>query len=135
MGDADHRIDNARAVEIAEKCYRVGILLIEMEKLDEAYALFCRGIKLNPRHALLQFALGQAFDSGLGVEKDDSKAVEWYRKAAEQGLMVAMYFLAEKLRHGQGVHDPEQVIDWDRQSRPRRSAGSSVRTRRALLVV
>jgi Sel1 repeat len=53
--------------------------------------VFCRGIALNPRHALLQFALGQAFDSGLGVEKDDSKAVEWYRKAAEQGLVGAMY--------------------------------------------
>ena len=116
VGDTDHRIDNARAEEIAEKCFRAGLLLVEMEKLNEAYALFCRGIELNPQHALLQFALGQAFDSGLGVEKDDSKAVEWYRRAAEQGLMGAMYFLAEKLQHGQGVHDPERALDWYRKA-------------------
>ena len=65
---------------------------------------------------MLQFALGQAFDSGLGVEKDDSKAVDWYRKAAEQGLLGAMYFLEEKLQYGEGVHDPEEAINWYRKA-------------------
>jgi uncharacterized protein len=112
VGGPNFRESDARAEEIAEKCFRVGLVLLDMEKLDEAYAVFCRGIELNPRHSLLQFALGQAFDSGLGVEKDDSKAVEWYRKAAEQGLLGAMYFLAEKLQYGEGVHDPEEAINW-----------------------
>ena len=114
--DADHRNDNARTEEIAEKCYRVGVLLLETEKLDEAYAVFCRGIELSPRHSLLQFALGQAFGFGLGVEKDDSKAVEWCRRAAEQGLLGAMYLLAEKLQYGEGVHDPEEAIYWYRKA-------------------
>ena len=115
MGDPDFRKSDARREEIAEKCFRVGLALLEMEKLAEAYAVFRRGIELSPHHARLQFSLGQAFDSGLGVEKDDSKAVEWYRKASEQGLMGAMYLLARKYEDGQGVpRDSEQAIRWYR---------------------
>jgi len=29
--------------------------------------------------------LGQMYENGWGVDKNHSKAVEWYRKAAEQG--------------------------------------------------
>jgi TPR repeat protein len=110
-GNADKK--SPRAEEGAERWFRKGIEFLEMEKLDEAYSCFRHGIELNPDHPMLQFSLGQAFDAGLGVERDDSKAVEWYRKAAEQGMMGAMYFLAQKLEFGQGVRsDREQAIRW-----------------------
>ena len=48
VGGPDFRESDARAEEIAEKCFRVGLVLMDMEKLDEAYAVFCRGIELNP---------------------------------------------------------------------------------------
>jgi len=82
---AEHSRNEAEAAELAEKCFRVGLALLEMEKLKEAYAVFCRGIEVSPQHAMLQLSLGQAFNSGLGVDKDDFEPVEWYRKAAEQG--------------------------------------------------
>jgi TPR repeat protein len=40
---------------------------------------------------------------GIGVEKDDSQAVEWYQKAAEQGLIGAMFVLAQKYEFGRGI--------------------------------
>ena len=108
-GNADKKSPRTEA----EGWFRKGTEFLEMDKLDAAYACFRHGIELNPDHPMLQFSLGQAFDAGLGVEKDDSKAVEWYRKAAEQGLMGAMYFLAQKLELGQGVQsDNEQAIKW-----------------------
>lgn len=107
--------DHARAEVIAAKCYHVGLELLDMEKLGEAYAVFCRGIELSPQNVMLQFALGQAFDLGIGVEKDDSQAVEWYQKAAEQGLIVAIFLLAQKYEFGEGIqHDSEQAIRWYR---------------------
>lgn len=111
MDPENGQVENA--AEIAEKCFKAGLELLEMEKLDEAYALFCRGIELNPQHAMLQFSLGQAFEAGLGVEKNDYKAVEWYRRAAEQGLIGAMHLLAQKYDSGEGVpYDREEAARW-----------------------
>ncbi len=35
--------------------------------------------------AYAQFLLGVIYEIGRGVTKDESEAVKWYRKAAEQG--------------------------------------------------
>ncbi|WP_139139118.1 SPOR domain-containing protein [Sphingobium phenoxybenzoativorans] len=36
-----------------------------------------------------QYNMGQAYRAGQGVDKDEAAAVEWFRKAAEQGLPKA----------------------------------------------
>ena len=33
----------------------------------------------------LQYYLGEMYAGGFGVAKDESEAVKWYRKSAEQG--------------------------------------------------
>ena len=40
---------------------------------------------------------------GEGVPKDSSKAVEWYRDAAVQGLADAQYYLGMMYAEGDGV--------------------------------
>ena len=48
------------------------------------------------------------YDAGFwGVEKDESEAVKWYRKAAEQGLAVAQYNLGMCYALGRGVDKDE----------------------------
>lgn len=39
----------------------------------------------------------------VGVPKDDAQAVQWYRKAAEQGLAAAQYSLGLRYEKGLGV--------------------------------
>ena len=39
--------------------------------------------------ALAQFALGVCYENGHGVTQDYAQAVEWYRKAADQGNAFA----------------------------------------------
>ena len=36
----------------------------------------------------LKVVLGMMYERGLGVKQDDFKAVNWYRKAAEQGMQM-----------------------------------------------
>ena len=36
-------------------------------------------------NATAQYNLGVMYDNGQGVRQDDAQAVQWYRKAAEQG--------------------------------------------------
>jgi TPR repeat protein len=55
-----------------------------------------------------QILVGYACETGKGTEKDPAKAVEWYRKAAEQGHPKAFGLLGEKYRLGLGV--PRDLI-------------------------
>jgi TPR repeat protein len=45
-------------------------------------------------YPLAQQLLGQLYENGIGVEKDEKEAVKWYRKAANQGLAVSQHNLA-----------------------------------------
>ena len=45
--------------------------------------------------AKAQFGLAQLYEYGLGVERDEAAALEWYRKAAEQGEEDAIEKLKE----------------------------------------
>jgi TPR repeat protein len=54
-------------------------------------------------NAIAQFDLGQMYDYGRGVGKNDKEAIKWYRKAAEQKHHEAQYFLGEMYANGEGV--------------------------------
>src|SRR5262245_33349700 len=62
-----------------------------------------------------QFALGLAYASGNGVEKDLAKAAELYRKAADQGNAKAMNNLGSCYSDGTGVErDEKKAVEWYR---------------------
>ena len=60
----------------------------------------------------------EAHDSGLcagGVLKDDAEAVQWYRKAAEQGNDSAQWRLGLMYAAGEGVlKDHAEAVRWFR---------------------
>lgn len=60
-----------------------------------------------------QFNLGLSYAKGRGIEADISKALFWYRKAAENGEAPAQYNLAEHFRTGDGLEkDDKQALYW-----------------------
>ncbi len=54
-----------------------------------------------------QETLGNIYFKGLGVPKDEAKAVEWFQRAADQGYAVAEYQLARCSQFGFGC--PENI--------------------------
>jgi hypothetical protein len=50
-----------------------------------------------------QYNLGVFYENGIGVEKDQVRAVSWYRKAAKNGVAEAQHNLACNLQLGKGV--------------------------------
>ena len=50
------------------------------------------------------------YDGGYGVEKDDQKALEWYRKAADLGDAEAIYCVG--LYYHWHVYDYEEALEW-----------------------
>lgn len=67
----------------------------------------------NDGHAGAQYHLGNAFLEGHGVVKDESRASDWYRKAAEQGNVFAQYRLGVMYEKGIGVKkDNGEALSW-----------------------
>ena len=58
-----------------------------------------------------QFRLGEDYALGRGVRKNHRQALDWYRKAAEQGHATARVRLAMSYESGQGVKkDPAEAL-------------------------
>jgi TPR repeat protein len=74
--------------------------------------------KAEKGDAKSQWVLGNAFEIGfLGVAKDYVEAAKWYRKAAEQGFVLAQYDLGVCYRDGKGVtKDPAEAAQWFRKA-------------------
>ena len=53
--------------------------------------------------ATAQLNLGNMYNTGMGVLKDDAEAVRWYRLAAEQGEATAQFNLGIMCANGEGV--------------------------------
>ena len=67
----------------------------------------------EPRDAAAQFTLGVSYEKGEGVPQDHAKAVEWFRKAADQGHAEAQFNLGERYADGVGVEqDDAKAFEW-----------------------
>ena len=64
-----------------------------------------------------QFALGQCYYLGNGVQQDYTEAVKWFRKAAEQENVGAQYNLGVCYEYGDGVvKDIAEAVKWYRKA-------------------
>ena len=72
----------------------------------------------NDGDPLSQHTIAEAYFEGKnGFEQDDSKAVEWFEKAAKQGFARAQFSLGWMYLHGRGVNeDAERATALFRQS-------------------
>lgn len=57
------------------------------------------------------------YEKGLGVSKDDARAVTWYRAAAEQDEAWGQFGIGRMYERGAGVElDPEEAVQWYRKA-------------------
>lgn len=80
--DALHRKDYPSAVRLLEPLARSG-------------------------HALAQSRLGQLYYHGHGVRESDALALQWFERAARQGLAEAQFHLANMYAYGLAALPPE----------------------------
>jgi hypothetical protein len=66
---------------------------------------------------MAQSNLAWCLDTGTGVDVDETQAVEWHRKAAEQGDDTGQFNLAVHYEWGSGVtEDKAEAIKWYRKA-------------------
>jgi hypothetical protein len=93
MDDLENNNCAATKTALAD-CYRK----LHKKSLNEEIArLYADAANLE--YAPAQHSLGDCYYYGKGVEKNIEKAFEWYKKAADQGLIEAQYDLGSCFRY------------------------------------
>ncbi|PPR61380.1 MAG: Secretory immunoglobulin A-binding protein EsiB [Alphaproteobacteria bacterium MarineAlpha4_Bin2] len=81
--------------------FREGLRAFQLGENERAIIVFRNLATRDDRNA--QFMLGVMREGGYGVEKNLTKAAQWYLKAAESGLPSAQFNLGIFYQFGQGI--------------------------------
>jgi TPR repeat protein len=77
-------------------------------------------LKINIRIIIVFFAISifsGCVHNGKGVKQNDKKAVNWYRKAAEQGVADGQVHLGNIYHKGKGVdQNNKEAVKWLRKA-------------------
>lgn len=77
------------------------------ESFWQIYTNALRGDKIA------EYQVGVMYERGMGVERDQAKAAEWYEKSAWQGYVDAQYNIALMYASGRGVDkNEERAMIW-----------------------
>jgi len=79
------------------------------EMLREAFCCFENGLELDPIHPELLCRLGDSYYFGHGINRNEEKAADVYRRAAERGHAEAQCALGVLYSSGEGVELDEAV--------------------------
>lgn len=91
------------------------MLIPMMASAQSTYKTYIKAAKKGDADA--QCRIGLCYSKGDGIDKDDKKAVSWWRKAAEQGHAMSQQFLGRSYEVGKGItKDPSQAVYWYRKS-------------------
>ena len=88
--------------------YKMGL---QSDSYEEAFEWFMKAAEKGLAEA--QYALGDCYALGYGVEEDWETAYEWFLKSALQGYALGQFEVAECLASGTGVEeDEEKALEW-----------------------
>ncbi len=114
---ASRGMQDLLARDDAEQWLNRGSKFLAQHKCEKAVGCFERGLQLDPNHARIQCYLALAYYKGLGVPQDYAQAAIWWRRAAEQGNVLAQCELAGTYDTGLGVpQDYVQAAIWWRRA-------------------
>jgi TPR repeat protein len=88
-----------------------GIELFKKRKFDKSFEILIPFAKNGDKKA--QFYVGLLYDMGSIKMMDKARAVEWYRKSAEQGYAPAEYDMGVMFSKGEGIYkDLQEAKEW-----------------------
>ena len=116
MEKKSRKIERRRENEEAQEKITQGKKLYNAGQYDSAFPLLMKGVEtINDPEA--QYFLGKMYGEGHGVAQDYAAAVEWYRKAAEQGFAPAQCNIGYMYAYGQGVaQNYATAVEWYRKA-------------------
>jgi uncharacterized protein len=112
MGAARVRANNG---DVVAQFSLGSLLYYGSEETAQAVEWFRKAATRN--YAPAEFQMGQLYDFGFGVPKNEKRALEWYVRAAQHGSAPAARAVGEFYRRGRGVRaDTVRAFRWYRQA-------------------
>ena len=81
--------------------YQKGLGHLQYQEYEQSYELLLKIAESG--HANAQYDLGVIFHNGLGLDKDNEKAIYWFEKAAQQDHADAENYLGAIFKTGWGA--------------------------------
>jgi TPR repeat protein len=102
------------SLSVSASNYNEGFIAAESGNYQSAMKTW--GPLAEQGHAVAQFNLALLYHSGSGISLDEKKAVEWYRKSAQNGYYKAQEYMAVGYREGWfGLpKDSEKAEYWEK---------------------
>ena len=92
-------------------CFQFGEKGFSVDSI-KAFEWYTKGAQQGCKEA--QYALGDCYNYGIGIDKDEKKSFEYYLKAAEQGMPEAEASIAQCYRNGLGVEpNIHKAFEWN----------------------
>ncbi len=98
----------------AEKLYEMGLDALDNNDEDAAFSLLSQAASEGYDKA--QFEVGLMYENGQGTDKDIAKALEWYLKAAQQGLAEAQFNYGYQLAARENEEEKAEGLEWIRKA-------------------
>jgi len=96
----------------AQADFNEGVITYLMGDYDKAFTTM-QSLAETSDHGLAQYYMGMMYMKGQGVEQNNKKAGEWFRKASEKSVPQAQYKLGDLYFKGRGVpKDYEYAYVW-----------------------
>lgn len=91
---------------------------------DEAAAFLWLKAAADQNYARAYAYVGNAYDRGLGVDRDPAQAIEWWQRGAQAGERTSRYYLARAYLAGKDglARDAKQAVELATQSANQRFA-------------
>ena len=85
----------------------------QMNKDYSAAFNFAKEASIKEKTACADFILGASYFEGLGVQKNQTKGISYYKQGAEKGMDLSQKFLATAYYQGVGVErNPQEAAKW-----------------------
>lgn len=81
-------------------------IFFETQQFDKAVPILKQSAELGNAEA--QYNLAYCYQVGIGVEKNQKTAIEWYQKSADKGFNDALYQLMMAYGNGDGVEEDHE---------------------------
>ncbi len=99
----------------AEARFKAGVAAYEADDPTLAYKEFLAAAEQG--HVDSQFNVALMYEKGIGVDKDEKQALEWYDKSARQGNSAAQFNLGVLYENGRGTEiDYAKANEWYRKA-------------------
>ncbi|WP_193370039.1 SEL1-like repeat protein [Pelagibius marinus] len=101
LGANDPELAGLSGTELSEATYQKGLSLRNEGKNEDAFTYFLDAAERG--HGPAAYETGEAYNAGLGVEKDLNAGAKWINAAAARGEPRAQYAVGAALYNGAGV--------------------------------